>query len=116
LLEDAAARNRRPVRPHAEGRRLGVLAEEIEGRLPRPSVVHGPEASLSPSESSRFMTSSRGPGSTEHGSPDGALYRALADGRYVRAVNFHATPPRLAASLEEQLSRLAERFVPRLLR
>ena len=41
----------------------------------------------------------------------GEIRRAFAEGRYVRAVNFHTTPPRLAPVYEEQLARLADRFV-----
>ncbi len=37
---------------------------------------------------------------------------AFATGRYIRALNFHATPPRLAARLEDQLSTLAGHFAP----
>lgn len=41
----------------------------------------------------------------------GRLYPAFASGRYIRAVNFHATPARLAEGMEAQLSWVAERFV-----
>lgn len=40
------------------------------------------------------------------------LFRALSEGRYVRVVNFHATPRELSGGLEERLSRLARHFQP----
>jgi peptidoglycan/xylan/chitin deacetylase (PgdA/CDA1 family) len=113
LLEGAAARNRRPVRPDAEGERLGVLAGEIEDRLPPPELHPWPggvAVTLGELAVNDFFPRAVAPPNAVV--PDRGLYRALADGRYVRAVNFHATPSRLAGRLEEQLSRLAERFAP----
>ena len=37
---------------------------------------------------------------------------SFADGRYIRAVNFHATPRRLAGRLEDQLSDFVRHFAP----
>ena len=51
----------------------------------------------------------------EHRKADEGLpetFRALAEGRYVRVVNFHATPRSMSGDLERQLSRLAENFAP----
>ena len=113
LLEAAAARNHRPVHPDAEGERLGVLAEEIEGRLPPPERRPWPggvAVTLGELAVRDFFPRAAAPPNAVV--PNGGLYRTLADGRYVRAVNFHATPLRLAGRLEEQLSRLAESFVP----
>ena len=42
----------------------------------------------------------------------GGLAGAFAAGRYVRAVNFHATQRSSARQLKEQLGRLSELFVP----
>ena len=39
-------------------------------------------------------------------------FRALAEGRYVRVVNFHATPRWMAGALGTRLARLAESFAP----
>lgn len=122
LLEDPAA----PVprgggRPDAEGPALGRLAEEIlshlVGAMGRPSdrdVALALEV-LAARRFSRDASTDTAPGATSSQPEAGgrsALAAAFAAGRYVRAVNFHATPRRLADRLEEQLSWLAERFAP----
>jgi peptidoglycan/xylan/chitin deacetylase (PgdA/CDA1 family) len=113
LLEGLTDRQGRSARPDAEGKRLVALAEKIEDRLPPPEFRPWPggvAVTLGELAVHDFFPRAGAP--TKTVASDTKLYRALADGRYVRAVNFHATPPRLAASLEEQLTRLAERFAP----
>ncbi len=113
LLEGGANSIVLPARGDAEGERLGALALGIEGRLPPPEDRPWPggfAVTLGELAAGDFFpreASPAGPVAQEH-----ALYRALAGGRYVRAVNFHATPERLTVQLEEQLSRLAAAFAP----
>ena len=112
LLENAGGNAARRSRPDAEGEALGALAEEIEGGLPsvgRP-WPGGVALTLEKLAARRFLPASTPVG--RYDGPAGELFRAFADGRYVRAVNLHATPRRLAGRLEEQLSRLAEWFAP----
>ena len=54
------------------------------------------------------------PSAGHHGADEAfpETFRALAEGRYVRVVNFHATPRGMSEDLEGQLSRLAENFAP----
>jgi peptidoglycan/xylan/chitin deacetylase (PgdA/CDA1 family) len=99
-------------RPNAEGEALGTLAEEIDRSLPsigRPWP--GGDALTLEKLAVRAFFPTDAPLKRYEGS-DGRLFRAFADGRYVRAVNFHATPRRLTGRTEEQLSRLAEVFAP----
>jgi peptidoglycan/xylan/chitin deacetylase (PgdA/CDA1 family) len=113
LLEGAADDEVRSSHRDDEDERLGALAMGIEGSLPPPEVRPWPGgfavtlAELAAEDFFPRALDTAGPAS-----PDHALYRALAGGRYVRAVNFHATPERQAGQLEEQLSRLAEAFAP----
>jgi peptidoglycan/xylan/chitin deacetylase (PgdA/CDA1 family) len=113
LLEGAAEGEARHVRPDAEGERLGALSVEIESRLPPPESRPWPggfAVTLGELAADDFFPRGTKPASPTD--PHHALYRALAAGRYVRAVNFHATPERLAEQLEGQLSRLAASFDP----
>ena len=113
LLEGASDGKLRTARRDAEGERLGALAMGIEGRLPPPEDRPWPggfAVTLGELAAGDFF--SRGVAPSGPAAPDHALYRALAGGRYVRAVNFHATPERLAGLLEGQLSRLAAAFAP----
>jgi peptidoglycan/xylan/chitin deacetylase (PgdA/CDA1 family) len=113
LLEGAANSKVRIARRDAEGERLGALAMGIEGRLPPPEDRPWPggfAVTLGELAVGDFFP--RGAGLASPAVQDHALYRTLASGRYVRAVNFHATPERLAEQLEEQLSRLAASFAP----
>lgn len=113
LLEGTSAGELRTARRDAEGERLGALAMSIEGRLPPPEDRPWPggfAVTLGELADGDFFPRRVDPAGPS--APDHALYRALAGGRYVRAVNFHATPERIAGLLEEQLSRLAESFAP----
>jgi hypothetical protein len=115
LLLEGANDDLRPARLHAEGERLGALAMGIEGRLPplenRP-WPGGFAVTLGELAAGDFFP--RGASQASPAGQNHALYRALVSGRYVRAVNFHATPERLAEQLEEQISRLAASFAPSL--
>jgi peptidoglycan/xylan/chitin deacetylase (PgdA/CDA1 family) len=113
LLEGAVASKAEAARGDAEGERLGALAMAIEGRLPSPEDRPWPggfAVTLAELAAGDFFPRDADPAGPA--APHHALYRALAGGRYVRAVNFHATPERLAGPLEEQLSRLAAAFAP----
>jgi peptidoglycan/xylan/chitin deacetylase (PgdA/CDA1 family) len=113
LLLEGANEDVRPARRDDEGQRLGALAMGIEGRLPPPEDRPWPggfAVTLEELAAGDFFP--RGVSSAVPADPDHALYRALASGRYVRAVNFHATPQRLAERLEEQLLRLTAAFAP----
>jgi peptidoglycan/xylan/chitin deacetylase (PgdA/CDA1 family) len=112
LLEGTGGNSARSSRPGAEDEALGALAEEIDRSFPsigRP-WPGGVALTLEKLAARRFLPTGM-PQGRYHG-PAGELFRTFADGRYVRAVNFHATPRRLAGRLEEQLSRLGERFAP----
>jgi len=111
LLEGRADGKGEPVRRDAEGEGLGALAMGIERRLLPPVDRPWPggfAVTLGGLAADDFFPRDASLASTAV--PDHALYRALAGGRYVRAVNFHATPERLAEQLEEQTSRLAATF------
>lgn len=113
LLEGDANSKVRPARRDVEGERLGALAMGIERRLPPPEDRPWPggfAVTLGELAAGNFFPRDASPASTTV--PDHALYRALAGGRYVRAVNFHATPERLSEQLEGQISRLAAAFAP----
>jgi peptidoglycan/xylan/chitin deacetylase (PgdA/CDA1 family) len=112
VLEGACGDSARGPRTGGEGEALGALAEEIDRSLPstgRP-WPGGVALTLEKLAAQRFLPT--GIPSGRYDGPTGGLFRAFADGRYVRAINFHATPRRLAGRLEEQLSRLGERFAP----
>ena len=118
LIGDSeASASRGSGRPGGEGAVLGVLAERILDHL---VGVDG-----SPGEcdvalalevlAARFFA----PGASDPPGPDGygagggsPIAAAFSSGRYVRAVNFHSTPRRLAGRLKVYLSWLAQRFVP----
>jgi peptidoglycan/xylan/chitin deacetylase (PgdA/CDA1 family) len=113
LLLEGANEGALPARRDAEGERLGVLAMGIEGRLPPPEDRPWPGGfAVTLGELARGHFFPRGQDPAGPAVRDHNLYRALASGRYVRAVNFHATPERLAKQLEEQISRLAAAFAP----
>lgn len=99
-------------RPDTEGAALGALAEDIYRGLPhveRGGWPGGVALALQVLADRSFFPPALRTAGTSH--EDGA-FRALAEGRYVRAVNFHATPQRLAAGFEAQISKLAESFAP----
>ncbi len=112
LLLQGGEEDAYPARPNPEGATLGALAEEIYDRIP-PAVRHawpgGPAVALGKLAEGDFFPSSSASVSAERG---GWMHRAFASGRYVRVVNFHATPPRLTGRLEEQLLQLAGSFAP----
>ena len=99
-------------RAGGEGERLGAWAEAFYRDLPAAELLRWPGGvarALSALAEEHFSVARDSAG----GQPaSGEIRRAFAEGRYVRAVNFHTTPPRLAPVYEEQLARLAERFVP----
>ena len=112
LLEGATDGGSR-TRPDTDGERLGALAEDIEGRLPpleRRPWPGGVAVTLATLAEEHFFPQAAPAAGVRASRAE--LYRAFAEGRYVRAVNFHATPRRLAGRVEEQLSRLADEFVP----
>lgn len=95
-----------------EGQRLGAWAEAFHRNLPAPDLLRWPGGvarALSALAERRFFSA---PDPADATLPEGEIQRHFARGRYVRAVNFHTTPPRLAPAYERQLARLAERFVP----
>ncbi|CAA9431610.1 MAG: hypothetical protein AVDCRST_MAG01-01-3030 [uncultured Rubrobacteraceae bacterium] len=101
-----------PARPDAEGAALGALAGDIYrglARAERDGWPGGVALALQTLADRSFFPPAVAPAGTHH---ESETFRALAEGRYVRVVNFHATPRRLAAGFEEQLSRLAEHFAP----
>ncbi len=112
LLEDASGDGRRRE-PDPKDEMLGAWAEDFyAGLSPSDRLAWPGGAAKTLAElADRHFFSPAG-SLTVPRPPDGALYRAFAEGRYVRAVNFHATPARLAGLFEEQLDQLAERFAP----
>ena len=110
LLDGGSAAG--PAWPAAEGAALGALAGDIYRgltRAERDGWPGGVALALQTLADRSFFP----PAPVSAGSRDGdGAFRAFAEGRYVRAVNFHATPRRHAAGFEEQLSRLAESFAP----
>jgi peptidoglycan/xylan/chitin deacetylase (PgdA/CDA1 family) len=99
-------------RKDPEGERLGAWAEAFYRGLSAEELLRWPGGvarALSALAGRHFYSA---PGPPEKTVSVGEIQKAFAEGRYVRAVNFHTTPPRLAADYEEQLARLAERFVP----
>src|SRR3712207_5104081 len=110
LIENAHAA--RGNRPDPEGEALRALAEEIDRSLPSVGRPWPGGVALTLEKLAARAFFPTGAPSKRYDSSDGKLFRAFADGRYVRAVNFHATPRRLSGRLEEQLSRLAQWFAP----
>ena len=118
LVEDAqASASRGPGCPDREGTALGVLAERVLDHLAGADAHPGDRdvaLALEVLAARSFaLDASTLPGtirSREGGESSTAA--AFSSGRYVRAVNFHSTPLRLAGRLEAYLSWLAERFVP----
>jgi peptidoglycan/xylan/chitin deacetylase (PgdA/CDA1 family) len=109
----AAGSPDRPVRAGAEGAALAASAAEIYHGLPpgeREAWPGGVALALQMLAERAFFPPAE-PVADAVPEGDGA-FRALAEGRYVRAVNFHATPRRMSEGLEAQLSRLAENFAP----
>ncbi len=98
--------------PGVEGAALGALAGDIHRRLSaadRGAWPGGMALALQMLADRTFFPPVEPPAGVRH--EDDGHFRAFAEGRYVRAVNFHATPRRFAGGLEEQLSRLARSFV-----
>jgi peptidoglycan/xylan/chitin deacetylase (PgdA/CDA1 family) len=113
LLLDGAGGPAGPAWPDAEGAALGALAEKVYralSRAERDAWPGGVALALQMLADRSFYPPAVPPVGARH-EEDGA-FRALAEGRYVRAVNFHATPRRVAGGFEEQISRLAEGFAP----
>ena len=107
LVEGATGEPRRDP----EGERLGAWAEALYRNLPARGLRRWPGGvarALSALAEEHYFSV---PGPANGGVYEGEIRRAFAEGRYVRAVNFHTTPPRLAPVYEGQLARLAERFV-----
>lgn len=102
-----------PARPDPEGAALAASAAGIYRGLPpaeREAWPGGVALALQMlAERSFFPPLASGP---EAALDEDDVFRALAEGRYVRVVNFHATPARMSGDLEEQLSRLARNFAP----
>ena len=99
------------TRPDPGGERLGAWAEAFYRGLPAAELLRWPGGvarALSALAEDHFFDAPSGGGAP----PEGEIRRLFAEGRYLRAVNFHTTPPRLAGLYEEQLARIAERFVP----
>lgn len=111
LLDGGATGNPdRPARPDLEGAALGSLAWEIyQGLSPaeRDAWPGGVALALQMLADRSFF-----PPSAVTPQENDGTFQALAEGRYVRVVNFHATPRSMAGSLEEQLSRVARSFAP----
>jgi hypothetical protein len=114
LLEDGVAGGpASPARPDAEGAALGALAEEVYRgslRAERDAWPGGVALALQMLADRSFFPPQFPPVGARH--EEGGVFRALAEGRYVRVVNFHATPRRVAGGFEEQMTKLAENFAP----
>jgi peptidoglycan/xylan/chitin deacetylase (PgdA/CDA1 family) len=114
LLEDGVAGGpASPARPDAEGAALGALAEEVYrglSRAERDAWPGGVALALQMLADRSFFPPAVSPVGARH--EEGGVFRALAEGRYVRVVNFHATPRRVAGGFEEQMTKLAENFAP----
>jgi peptidoglycan/xylan/chitin deacetylase (PgdA/CDA1 family) len=110
LLEGGATGS--SARTDAEGAALGALAGNIYrglSRAERDGWPGGVALALQMLADRSFFPPAVTPMGISH---EDGTFRALAEGRYVRAVNFHATPRHLAGRFEEQLSQLAESFAP----
>lgn len=114
MLDDAAAGDSGAfAQKSVEGAALGALAGDIYRGLPpaeRDAWPGGVALALQILADRSFFPPT-GPHAGAGHDGDGP-FRALVEGRYVRVVNFHATPRRTAGSLENQLSRLAHSFAP----
>ena len=115
LLLDGAAPGipASPAQPDAEGAALAAVAGEVYqglSRAERDAWPGGVALALQMLADRSFFPLSDPPAGDRYGGE--GVFRALAEGRYVRAVNFHATPRRVAGGFEEQMSRLAENFAP----
>ena len=115
LLLDGAATGVPPrsTRPNPADADLAALAEDIYrglSRAERDAWPGGVALALQMLADRSFFRPAAPPAGARF-EGDGA-FRALAEGRYVRVVNFHATPRRVAGAFEEQVSRLAESFAP----
>jgi peptidoglycan/xylan/chitin deacetylase (PgdA/CDA1 family) len=103
----------RPNRPNEEGAMLAAAAERIYRGLSAAERDAWPGgvalALLMLAERSFFPPTASSAGARREGE---GIFRALSEGRYVRVVNFHATPREFSGGLEEQLSRLARSFAP----
>ena len=112
MLDAGPAGDAGLARPDVEGAALAAAAAEIYRGLPpgdRDAWPGGVALALQMlAERSFFPPAAPSAGAVRE---DGR-FRALAEGRYVRVVNFHATPRRLAEGLEERLSLLAAHFSP----
>lgn len=103
----------RSAEPSEEGAALAASAESIYRGLSaaeRDRWPGGAALALLMLAERSFFPPVVTPAGAGH-STDGP-FRALAEGRYVRVVNFHATPREFAGELEQQLSRLARLFAP----
>lgn len=112
LLEGDADEPDRPVGANEEGAALAVMAGEIyRGLTPadREAWPGGVALALQMLAERSFVPPIGVPGANRREEEE---FRALSEGRYVRVVNFHATPRRMSDNLERQLSRLAENFAP----
>ena len=114
LLEGAAVGGPAgPARHDAEDAVLAAAAEDIYGglsRAERDAWPGGVALSLQTLADRSFFPPAAPPVGVRQ--DEGGAFGALAEGRYVRVVNFHATPRRVAGVFEEQISRLAEEFAP----
>ena len=113
LLEGGAGGPDRPGVANEEGAALATMAAEIHrGLTPddRDAWPGGLALSLQILADRHFYPPAGMPSVAGYESE--GPFRALAEGRYVRVVNFHATPRRTSAGLEAQLSRLARDFAP----
>ena len=109
----AAAGSDRPPRPGPEGVALAAVAEETHASLTaaeREAWPGGAALALQMLADRSFFPPTAPVRGKDY--EDDGTFRALAEGRYVRVVNFHATPRSIAGGLEEQLSRLAHSFAP----
>jgi peptidoglycan/xylan/chitin deacetylase (PgdA/CDA1 family) len=101
------------TRPDPADADLGALAVDIYrglSRAERDAWPGGVALALQMLADRSFFRPTAPPAGARYGR-DGA-FRALAEGRYVRVVNFHATPRRVTETFEEQIARLAESFAP----
>jgi peptidoglycan/xylan/chitin deacetylase (PgdA/CDA1 family) len=115
LLLDGAATGVPPrsTRPNPADADLGALAEDIYrglSRVERDAWPGGVALALQMLADLSFLRPTAPPAGARYERE--GVFRALAEGRYVRVVNFHATPRRVAGAFEEQMSRLADSFAP----
>ncbi len=114
MLDDANAQGpRRPAGSDVEGAALAAAAEGIHHGLSsaeREAWPGGVAWSLQRLADQSFFPPIPPFVGARRG--EEGEFRALAEGRYVRVVNFHATPRWMAGDLEARLARLAETFAP----